>query len=188
VRRTLEGPQALGSGVGGSELGDDAINGVIADAVANLILFTGGLFGHTLEVTERDEAYMAPSAWRVDPELSEAEASLVALQAALDYFFFALKGMKVSETIKDEATEWSYSVSANALTEFLKLLRSQRDQLIGAINQGQGLEAWINLLAVRDAVTTAAIEPYSMTGADLHFDTSLGAGRGGMLMDPRGFF
>ncbi len=119
VRRGLEG--ALGTGSANSsasQFTDDQVNALIADAIADCILYTGGLFGHNLVVTAREEAgYMAPIAWMTDPELSEDEGSIIVAQAQLNYFFFMLKGLKVQETIRDEATEWSYQLSANALTE-----------------------------------------------------------------------
>lgn len=175
IRRTLEGPAAMGSGIGGSTLTDDQINAIGADAIANIILYTGGLFGHTLDVTARDEFYLAPTAWLVDPALETAEESVIIAQAALDYFFQDMKAMKVSETIRDEAVEWSYSISANGLTEYLKNLRSLRDQAIQKIlDGGAALESWTSFIAVRDSVTSAIIEPYVNGGA-----------YGGQTLDPR---
>lgn len=157
VRRGIEG-----AGVTVKALEDEAVNGLIADSVANIILFTGGFFGHQLNVVARDETYMAPTAWMVDPALSEAEGTLIVIQAQLDYLFNDLKSTKISETIKDEATEWSYSLSANALTELLKGLRQQREEALARINQASaGLDQWVNTLYVHDQWTDSLIEPWT---------------------------
>lgn len=179
VRRTLEGPIGTGSAnSSASDLTDDQVNAIVADAVANVILYTGGLFGHQLTVVERDDVYQSPIAWLVDPQLSEDEGSIITAQSALDFFFNDLKALKVSQTIRNEGQEWSYSLSANALVEYLKNLREGRDRAIERIiDSTPGLEGWASFLAVRDGVTSALIEPY----------IDLGAGAGGQFLDPRGF-
>lgn len=162
VRRGLEG---AGVDAKNQALEDDAINAVIADAVANVILFTGGLFGHELQVLTRDSTYMAPDAWLVDPQLSEAEGGLIVIQAQLDFLFNDLKSTKVQETIRDEATEWTYQLSANALNELVKSLRQQREAVLEKIVAANGtLDAWINTLYERDAWTDSIIEPYANAG------------------------
>ena len=50
VRRALEGAGAP------PVLTDDAIKDLTADAIAEVILYTGGVFGHELVVTDRDDA------------------------------------------------------------------------------------------------------------------------------------
>lgn len=162
VRRGLEG---AGVAPEAQTLEDDAVNAVIADAVANVILFTGGLWGHQLQVVERDATYMAPTAWLVDPALSEEEGGLIVIQAQLDFLYNDLKATKVSQTIKDEATEWSYTLSASALADLLKGLREQRDRLIQAIAESSGgMEAWVNLLYERDTYTDSLVEPFAVSG------------------------
>lgn len=162
VRRGIEG-----AGATTKTLEDDAVNAVIADAVANIILLTGGLFGHQLQVTERDSTYMAPTAWLVDPQLSEEEGGLIVIQAQLDFLYNDLKATKVSQTIKDEATEWTYALSASGLADYLKGLREQRDKLIAAISAEQGnLEGWVNLLDRNDTYTDHLIEPW-LSGSGL---------------------
>lgn len=173
VRRGVEG-----AGVSAKAIEDEGINGLIADAVANIILFTGGLFGHQLLVLERDSTYLAPTAWFVDPELSEAEGSLIVIQCQLDFLYQDLKSTKIQETIKDEATEWSYTLSATALTEILKSLRQQREEALQMITDENGaLDEWVNTLFVRDAWTDSLIEPYAIQ-----------AGIGGQeFVEPYGF-
>jgi hypothetical protein len=162
VRRGLEGAQ-----VATPAMEDDAVNAVIADAVANVILFTGGLWGHQLQVATRDSTYLAPTAWLIDPALSEEEGGLIVIQAQLDFLYNDLKATKVSQTIKDEATEWSYTLSASALSELLKGLREQRDKLIEAIAAATGcLEAWVNLLYERDTYTDSLVEPFAVVGGN----------------------
>jgi hypothetical protein len=176
VRRALEGPDSVSgsAAVAAGGLLDDQVNALIADAIANIILYTGGLFGHTLEVEDRDDEYMAPIAWSVDPELSEAEGGVIVAQAALDYYFDFARGMKVSQRIADEGQEWEYSFSPQLLTEQLKFLIGERDRALELIGEeNSGLETWTNFIAVRDAQTSAIIEPW------------LGGGVGGQSYDPR---
>lgn len=163
VRRRLEGPIGTGSAnVAASEYNDDQVNAMIADAVADVILYSGGLWDHKLEVTARDDVYQSPIAWLIEPVLTEDEASIIEAQAALNFFFFDLKALKVSETMKDEATEWSYSLSANALLEYLKTIRKLRDEAIDRIKKSEApAEGWINYLAVRDQTTDRLIEPWA---------------------------
>lgn len=173
IRRAIEG-----AGVTAKALEDEAVNGLIADAAANIILFTGGLFGHQLNVLERDDIYMAPTAWQVDPALSEAEGSLISIQCQLDYLYQDLKATKIQETIKDEATEWSYSLSATALTEILKSLRQQREEALQHITDANGaLDAWVNTLYIRDQWTDSLIEPF----------TPEAGGLGGQTLNPYEF-
>lgn len=160
IRRAIEG-----AGVTAKALEDEAVNGLIADAVANVILFTGGLFGHQLNVLERDDTYLAPTAWQVDPALSEAEGSLISIQCQLDYLYQDLKSTKIQETIRDESSEWTYSLSATALTEILKSLRAQREEALQQIAEANGaMDAWVNTLYVRDQWTDSLIEPYAIQG------------------------
>lgn len=173
VRRGIEG-----AGVTTKALEDEAVNGLIADAVANIILFTGGLFGHQLNVVSRDETYMAPTTWMVDPALTEAEGSLIVIQCQLDYLYQDLKSTKIQETIRDESSEWSYTLSATALGEILKALRAQREEAIQAINDSTGgLDQWVNTLYVRDQWTDSLIEPW----------TPEAGGLGGQSLNPYEF-
>jgi hypothetical protein len=178
TRRALEGIAAAGSGFDPTTYGDDAVNSAVADSIANLLLYSGSFFGATLEVVERDDHYQSPIAWRTSRELTEAEASLVALQAALDHVYVTLVATKQSETIRNEGQEWSYTISANVLSERLKGIRADRDRALDAIaGQNAGMEDWISWIQARDAETSAMIEPY----VD-------GSSTGGQLLDPRGFY
>lgn len=172
VRRALEGPAAASGAVGA--LTDDQVNAVIADAIASIIFYTGGLFGHELVVEERDATYLAPIAWSVDPAMEEAEQTVIAAQAALDYFFDFARGAKVSERIADEGQEWEYSFSATLLNEQLKALREARDQAIERLSEANpAMDTWVNFIEVRDAQTAAIVEPWAQHGM------------GGQQVDPR---
>jgi hypothetical protein len=72
----------------------------------------------------------------------------------------------VAETITNEAQSWGWQKSATLLNEYFKMLREQRDralELAVAAGGGGGLEAYVSFLAVRDATTSAIIEPYVET-------------------------
>ena len=177
TRRALEGLSVGGSGFSDDTYGDETINAAVADAIASLLLYTGSFFGKELEVVERDAEYMAPVAWRTSEELTEPEASLVAIQAALDHVYMTLVGTKQSETIRNEGQEWSYTISAQVLSERLKGLRADRDRALAAIEAaGASMEAWYSFIEVRDARVSALVEPYVSGGVS-----------SGQQLDPRGF-
>jgi hypothetical protein len=177
TRRALEGIEAAGSGFNPSTFSDEAMNAAVADSIANLLLYTGSFFGHQLEVVARDEFYLAPIAWRTSEALTEPEASLVALQAALDFVYVTLVGEKTSQTIRNEGQEWSWTTSAQVLAERLKGLRADRDRAIDVLStDGAMPEAYFSFLEVRDARVSALIEPW------LH-----GGSQYGQQLDPRGF-
>lgn len=180
VRRALDGPHASGSAAASNTLSDDEVNALVADAIADLILYSGGssVFGHSLEVVERDPYYMAPTAWRTDTALDEWEGSIVVAQAALGYFIQQVKVLKTSERIADEGQEWEYTIAASVLTEQIRALQKARDEAIEVLqSQNVVTDDYINFLAVRDQATAALIEPWS---------PAIGGG-GGQQLDPRGF-
>jgi hypothetical protein len=71
----------------------------------------------------------------------------------------------VAETIANEAQSWSWQKSATLLNEYFKMLREQRDRALelAVAEGGSGLEAYVSFIAVRDATTSAIIEPYVET-------------------------
>lgn len=142
-----------------------------ADAIADVIFYTGGSWGHTLAASGAMD-------FVVDPELGLEEQTVVVAQAALTYFFHSFRDMKVQERISDEGHAWEYQLSANLVNEQLKLLIAQRDralELIGA-RDGMLLDAYESFLMVRDSTVAAYIEPWVV-----------GAGTGGQEIDWRGF-
>ena len=176
VRRALEGPEAAmgASAVAAGDLSDEQMNAVIADAIAEVIFYSGGFFGHTLEVTDRDADYMAPIAWLVDPEMTDAEATVVVAQAALNYFFTWATELKTSQRIADEGQEWEYSLSAQVLVEQIKALREARDRALEQLTYDDANDDWISTIQMRDAQTSAIIEPWVQ-----------GGGMGGQQVDSR---
>lgn len=158
-------------------LSDDQVNAVIADSLAHIILLdaAGELFGKTLEVAERDSTYGAPTSWLTSEALTEPEQILVAIQAALDWFYYDLVSTKTSQTIKKGDEEWTYSLSAQVMSDRLRALREERDAALTALGGATGVE-WVSFVQARDARTSALVEPY--VG---------GSGVGGQSLDPRGF-
>lgn len=156
VRRALEGAGTTPA------LEDDAVKDVVADACSDVLLYTGSLFGHDLLVLERDTDTGAPSEYATSEELTLAEQSVIAAQAALNYFFFLFAGLKVTERIADEGSSWEYQLSANLLVEQLKYLQKTRDKALEAVAaQTPALDAYVSFLAIRDVETSRAIEPWA---------------------------
>lgn len=153
VRRAVEG-------VGAAEvLSDDALKDLVADAIANVILYSGGLFGHTLIVTDTTGDPAVPSEYATEDALTLPEQSVIAAQAALDYFFHQLANVKVSERISDEAQTWEYTTSANLMRDRIKLLMDQRDRALEQL-RGYALDSYESFIAVRDLHVSQLIEPY----------------------------
>lgn len=165
TRRAIEGPAPLAPGAQGY-LDDDQVEALIADAVADVIFYTGGLFAHTLSVTTRDATTNAPTGWDVDPALEESEATVVVATAALAHFFHAFRDLKVAEEIADEGSRWSYNLSANLVLEQMRMLRDARAKALERIEFANPVPTvFVNLLEARDAVTARAIEPYSVSSS-----------------------
>lgn len=174
VRRALDGPAATSPLADATTLTDEEIIGLIADAIADILLYTGGstVFGHMLEVVDRDPFYLAPIAWRTDTELSLAEGSVVAAQAAITYFFHRLQDLKVEETISNEGESWTYRLSAQLLTEQFKMLVKARDTALEEVEAQHSVpEAYISFLGARDACVAALIEPW-IDPENLNWSTS----------------
>lgn len=157
VRRALEGPVPLIVGA----LTDDQILALTADAIADVILFTSGQWDHSLIVTSRDGTTNYPDGWAVDPELSSAEESMIAAQAALTYFFHGFKDQKVSERIRNEGQEWEYTMSANLLRDWITMLKEQRDMALATLKATSPVLArYASILQVRDSLASAYLEPW----------------------------
>jgi hypothetical protein len=174
ARRAIEGPDAIvgSAGVPAGNMTDEQVNSMVADAIASVILLSGGLFGKELEVASRDEFYMAPDAWLTSQELTEPEQMVIAYQAALDYYMNVLEGMKVSERIQDEGQLWEYGISSTVLNKRLEALRADRDRALSLLDPDFVAEDWINLLLERDRYTDQLIEPW------------VAGGIGGQVMGP----
>jgi hypothetical protein len=125
ARRYIEGP--YGPPENRPPLTDDVIYPIVADACADIILYTGNLFGHKLLVTARDPTVGFPIAWATEVILDEWEVSVITTQAALNYFFFLFRDLKISQTIENEGTHWEYTLSANVIRGYLQELQQRRD-------------------------------------------------------------
>lgn len=157
VRRALD--------VTPEQLSDDDTKDLVADAIADIILYSGGLFGKDLTVAERDAADV-PIEYTTSDELTLPEGSLIASQAALNWFFHRFNEASVSERIGDEAVVWERQKSASLLRDQFKLLIDQRDAAIAQIvDAGAALDSYVSFLEVRDAYTAALIEPWTQPGA-----------------------
>lgn len=145
VRRAVEGTGAPTS------LSDDDVKDLVADAIADVILYTGGVFGKDLLVTARDDATHAPSEYATSEPLTLPEGSVIAAQAALTAVYTQLHGLKVQETIRDEGQEWSYSLSASLLRDRVKQLQDARDRALQAVaDEHPTPVAFIDLWRERD--------------------------------------
>jgi len=165
ARRYIEGP--YGPPQNRPPLADDVIYPMVADACADIILFAGSLFGHELIVKARDQTGGFPTAWRTEEVLDESEATLITAQVALNYYFFLFRDLKTSETIQNEGTHWSYTLSANVIRDYLSELQDRRNLAL------QGLKAWhpvidryASNIRVRDQATVALLEWWSTNIAD----------------------
>lgn len=169
VRRSLEGAGAP------ALLLDSSVKDVIADSIAEIILYTGGVFGKELIVTGVD-GNGAPDEYATSEELTLPEQVVVSAQAALNHFFFLFAGSKISERIADEAQTWEWQRSANLLVEQLKHLIAARDKALEALAEDDtsGFDAYESFIAARDTRTSRIIEPW--VGAN---------GGGGLEMDYR---
>lgn len=165
VRRAIDGPEATSSAALSTTLDDNEVKAVVADAIAAIIFYTQGQFGHTLDVAHRDDAYGAPDEWTVNPPLSEAESTLIAVQAALDSYFYQLRDLKTSETIKDEGQEWTWSTSATVVKDRLAYLRDLRDKALELLAaQNVPLDSYSSFIEVRDCWASAYVERWLHPG------------------------
>jgi hypothetical protein len=157
IRRAIEPPNSSGE-----VLQDSQINAIAADAIAGVIFYSGSLFGKKLEVSARDTTYMAPIAWKTDVPLEEAEITAIAAQASLDYFYSFLAGSKTAETIADEASNWSWEKSPQALVERMRQLKADRDQAIEVLSEEAeaAMTEWVSFIGERDELTARIIEPW----------------------------
>lgn len=134
---------------------------VTADACSDILLYSGSVFGSKLIVTARDGTTNAPTNFGTMNQLEPDEMAVIAAQAALSYFYHRFKDQKVSETIADEASNWSYSLSPALLVAQLKLLQDTRDKALEAVEaRNGGMDSYVSFLAVRDVSVSRFIEPW----------------------------
>lgn len=183
VRRAIDGPTATSPLAIATTLSDDEVTALVADAIADIILYTGSAFGHTLEVSARDPYYKAPTAWLVNPEFSEAEGSVVVAQAALTFYFHKFQDMKVQEEISDEGQTWSWEISASLVRDQMKMLQDARDRALEVVKEQSNLnlDTYVSFLHIRDSVSSFYIEPW------IEDNGGIGGQQGNFLLgyDPR---
>lgn len=154
VRRAVEGVVAVVDG-----LTDDEVKALVADALADVVLYTGTAFGHDFLVTDSSPAGV-PEEYATSEPLTLPEQRVVAAQAALNHFFFRMVAFKSSETIRDESTEWSYQTSATAMRDVWKALIEARDKALNSLINDSGMDTYISFLHERDARTADVVEPF----------------------------
>lgn len=141
-------------------LTDSQVKDLIADSLADIILYTGSIFGKTLDVAQVD-TNGAPLEYTTSDMLTLPEQSVIAAQAALNFFFFKFAGLKVSETIADEASTWTYELSPSLLVAQLKTLQAERDKALEATMIDEGvMDSYVSYVATRDTMTARYIEPW----------------------------
>lgn len=153
VRRSVEGPVPIADAMTDAQMLD-----VVADAIADIILYTGSAFGKQLIVTDSENGI--PTEYATTDALTLPEQGVIAAQAALNIVYFKLVSLKTSERIADEAQTWEYTVSANSLRDLLKALTAARDKALSTLENRESFVAYESFVAVRDVQTARAVEPW----------------------------
>jgi hypothetical protein len=157
ARRKVEGP--WGNANKRPPLTDAELYAMIADACGDVVMLSGSFFHHELLVKERDPLGGYPTRWRTDTPLTEWETAIIAAQVALNYYFHVFNNMKISESIKNEGTEWTWSLSANLIRNYLNSLIDERDKAIAGLRINiPVLDRYASNIRVRDQATVAVLE------------------------------
>lgn len=160
-RRAIDGPTATSNASPSTTLADNEVLGLLADACAEMILWTRDTFGLQLVVVERDTRYMAPVAWQTDQPRTTAHDAAILSQAALDHYLNMVKLIKTSESMKNEAQEWTYSISANVVAAWVQYLIGNRDKAIESLETTElPPDVYVSLVAERDRMAAAWLEPW----------------------------
>jgi hypothetical protein len=163
ARRAIDGPMASAPDSPATTLDDQALLALVADSTAELILQTHGhdAFGYHLLVSARDPHYMAPVAWATDKPRHPAADAAILSQAALDHYHFAIRLLKVSESMKNEAVAWEYNLSATVIASWMQYLIANRDAAIAALQVIHApMDQYISLVAERDLMSAVWLESY----------------------------
>ncbi len=156
VRRAVEGPVPLADAMTDAQMLD-----VVADAIADIILYTGSVFGEQLVVTATDGSGI-PTEYATTDALTLPEQGVIAAQAALNIVYFKLVSLKTSERIADEAQTWEYTISSTTLRDLLKALTDARDKALETLESRASLVAYESFIAIRDVQTARAVEPWAL--------------------------
>lgn len=151
--------RALGL-VGQADLSPEDVYALTADAMADVALYTGSVFGAILSVTARDENGV-PTAYGTDRELTLTQTAVIRAQAALNRLFVVLRDEKISETIQDEAQTWEWAKSAQLLRDQLKMLVDERDKALEAMERHNApLDTYESFIHTQDRWVSYRIEPW----------------------------
>lgn len=151
--------RALGT-VGIGDLTDGDVYALTADSIADVLLYTGSVFGTTLVVLTRDGSGV-PETYGTGRELTLEETAVIRAQAALSRLFVILRDEKISETIADEAQRYEWAKSAQLLRDQLKLLVDERDKALEALaRRGAALDSYESYVAATDLYVSQRIEPW----------------------------
>lgn len=157
ARRACEGP--YGPPAGKLSMPDAIVYPMIADACSEIILYSGSLFGHPLNVTARDPIAGYPTQWKTDTVLNQWESAVIICQLALDYWRFLFRDTKTSVSIANEGTQYSYTLSANVIGGYLKQLAADRDKALNGLREHNiVLDQWASIIRVRDPMTVPMLE------------------------------
>lgn len=157
ARRKVEGP--WGNANGRTPLLDSQVYAMVADACSEIKMLTGSFFHHQLEVKKRDPLIGFPTAWKTNTMLDEYEAAIVCAQVALNYYFHIFNNMKISETIQNEGTMWTWELSAGVIKNYLASLVEERDKAIAGLRRNiPVLDRYASNIRVRDQQTVAVLE------------------------------
>lgn len=157
ARRKIEGP--WGNANGRPPLANSQIYAMIADACSEVIMLSGSFFHHTLLVKKRDPLGGYPTEWKTDQPLEEYESAIICAQVALTYYFQLFRDMKISESIKNEGTEWTWELSANVVRSYLQSIIDERDKAIAGLRINLPvLDVFASNIRVRDQQTVAVLE------------------------------
>lgn len=155
--RKMEGP--WGNPNGRPPLTFTQVYEMIADACAEIKMLSGSFFHHTLKVKSRDPLVGFPTAWQTDTPLEEYESAIVCAQVALNYYYYLFRNMKISESVKNEGTEWTYSLSANVIRNYLESLVKERDDAVAGLRINiPVLDHFASNIRIRDQATVAVLE------------------------------
>lgn len=170
ARRKVEGP--WGNPNGKPPLTESVLYNMIGDAVGEIIMLSGSFFHHELKVKQRDPLGGFPTDWQTDTPLTEWESAIICAQVALNYYQYLFRNMKVSESVKNEGTEWSFEISANAIRNYYESLVKERDRAIEGLRVNiPVLDRFASNIRVRDQATVAVLEWWA--GA---YDSNAGGG------------
>lgn len=163
ARRKVEGP--WGNPSSRPPLSNTQIYEMVGDAVGEVVMLGGSVFGHELIVKKRDPLGGFPVAWKTDTPLSEYETAIICAQVALNYYYYLFRDMKISETIQNEGTVWTYELSANVIRNYLESLRAERDQAIQGLRINRPvLDQYASNIRVRDQATVTVLEWWATGG------------------------